>query len=180
MSRPTTAPITRPCRLAPVLLAAAALALGACSDDGGGDGEVTRAQYVQEADALCRRANADAKKLNTQAVNAVPGERGDEAVLAALEPILAKGYEQQRDDVREFTDLEAPSGDRQAVDELNESITQQTEILGQLVEAARDRDAQRFESASEEQDEAGERARDAASQLGLKECASGRNEADSG
>ena len=49
--------------------------------------EITRESYISKADAYCKTANAETKKLNRRAKRAAASQASNERILAALAPI---------------------------------------------------------------------------------------------
>lgn len=184
-----------------VLLLVAALLLPACGDDdndsgsdgagtqattqtdtqpdtGAQDGSVTRTEYIAEADAFCKKANAEAKVLNERAQDAVRGATGTKAQLEAIAPLLREGYEVQARSREEFKKIEYPAADRAIVEQLHAAYDKQTALVAELRDAAEAGDAARFRSVSTEQNRVKTTARRIAQDYGFKECGSGKNEAD--
>ena len=179
-----------------IVLLGAALALGACGDDDDDEASspatttdtqtqtttqadgVTKAEYIAEADAFCKKSNAEAKVLNERAQDAVRGARGAKAQLDAVAPILREGYEVQARSREEFKKIEYPPGDRATIEQLYAAYDRQTALVAELRDAAEAGDVARFRSVSEEQDRVKVRARGLARSYGFKECGSGKNEAD--
>ena len=85
-----------------------------------------------------------------------------------MAPMLQEGYEDQRKDNRRFATIEPPEADREIIEKLVTAYEEQTALLGRLADAARERDARRFVSLSEEQDKVTTSARGLAQELRLQ------------
>ena len=148
------------------------------ADAGPADEGVTRAEYIEEADAFCKKANEEAKGLNERLKEASRGASSADEQLDAIAPILAEGYEVQRRSRDEFKEIPYPAADREVVQRLFAAFDAQTALVKQLLDAAEAGDARRFRAAAGQQDRLKQRARALAQSYGFKECGSGKNEAD--
>ncbi len=163
------------------VLCAFALSLGAAacgdddSDDGGGSGggtstaapattepetaTLTKDEWIQQADAICERAEADAEALEPQSE--------DPKVIAeairGLEPLFAK----QREDLAA---LGAPDEIKSQVDEALGLLEQQAAILPQVATAVENNDEQAAQQASQAGDQLDDRLDAIAKEIGLQEC----------
>jgi hypothetical protein len=142
------------------------------------DGGPTREEYIAEADAFCKEANAEAKGMNERLQEAARSESTPRKQLAAIVPILEEGYEVQRRSRSEFKQIPHPPADREIVQRMHAAFDAQTDLVGRLLEAAEEGDLARFRTLTREQDRVKVEARGLARGYGFKECGSGKNEAD--
>jgi hypothetical protein len=82
------------------------LALSACGGGGEGDGDTTRAEFISNADALCKEHNQKLDQATEQLVSNPPPLSQEE--LDAFVEDYGKAYGDMADDLAE---LETPSGD---------------------------------------------------------------------
>lgn len=169
-----------------LLLIAGTVALAACggSDDNESDAsetttttEVTRANYIAQADAFCKESNAIAKRLNERSQRAVEGKTTDKARLAALAPILTEGYPIQALKGKEFAAIPRPPADEPTLAKLLALNEQKTALVGQLADAASSRDVKRASAVIAKQQRVAARSEQISKSYGFKECGSGANEA---
>lgn len=135
----------------------------ATSGCGGGDGGAsattggatstaapTRAAYIAQADAICRRTNERTAGTNEQIAEINRRATSTESALAQAAPILAEAYRSQRASVAEFRALPAPAGDAAAVDRVVAGIEEQVALIGRIADAADAGDAARMRALSAE------------------------------
>jgi phage tail protein X len=174
-------------RPVPFVLALLSVVLAACGS--GNDGKnaattgdtkaaPTRAEFIEQGDALCQKSNIRAKRQNTR-VQAVAEAAPDDATgLAKLAPLLREGLEDQQADVRAFERLTPPAGEEKQARKIAGLYGEQTALLTKLTEAAQKGDVQGVNEALAEQQPLKERVGNYVHGYGFKECGSGNNEAD--
>lgn len=146
--------------------------LVACGDSG-----PTREEYIAKADAFCKERNAEAKQRNEKLQKIVTEAQSEDEFFAKATPELEDGLEWTRDSQEEFKDIEPPEADKETIDKFVAATDEGIDRLEKMVEAARDRDLDRFTDIASEQENIGDRADQIAQDYGLKECGSGSNEA---
>jgi hypothetical protein len=100
--------------LAALFLAAAALALAACGDDGDGDGSggtLTKAEFIEQGDAICQEMYTQRDPLEVEAAKAA--QRGEPDRAADVFENAAEITENRMDELGE---LPAPEGDAETID----------------------------------------------------------------
>ena len=122
-------------------------------------------------------ANKDAKAKNEQLKLILSQAQNEGEALAELTPLLEKGYADKRAQDAEFEKIEPPPEDRDTVEKIRAAANEDTALLGQVAEAARSGDAQRFASLIEEQGRSRTRAEGLAQGYGLRESGSGAGNA---
>ena len=151
------------------------VALVACGDSG-----PTREEYIAQADAFCKERNTEAKKRNAKLQEIASAAKSEDEFFAKATPELEDGLEWTRDGQEEFKDIEPPEADKETIDKLVAATDDELDVLEKVVEAARDRDIERFADLANEQSNIDDRANQIAQDYGLKECGSGANEAGAG
>jgi hypothetical protein len=149
-----------------ILAAVAAIALIVAGCGGGddstteGDASLTKAEFVKQADGICKEANSEltvefqkfSKENNLPEGKEPTKEQGEELV----EEVLIPNVQQQSEDIRE---LGAPSGDEDRVaailDALDQGIEEAEEDPAALLDA---------------QDDTFDKANELAADYGLKVC----------
>jgi hypothetical protein len=153
------------------------LALAACGG-GGGSEEVSREDYIAAADTFCKEQNAEAKTRNEKLQKtATDAHSADEFFDRAI-PQLEEGLDWTRDKQQGFRDIEPPADDRATIDKLHDTIDEEIDLLERVVDAARDRDLEKFATLAEKQQTIDDRADAIAKDYGLKECGNDANLAD--
>ena len=109
-----------------VPLLAAALAISAC---GGDDGGPSKAEFIEEADAICRESEERSQQIAAAGFRDPQNPTGEE-VLAIIEKLLPI----QRETIADVRELEMPEDDE---DEIN-SILDRAEAATDEVAAIRD------------------------------------------
>lgn len=161
------------------LLAAAALALGACGDSGDGENPTpTRASYIEKTDALCEDSNKRTLKLNRDLQRAAETAEGNADLLKRLAPILRRGYGSVRDNAIAFRAVEAPPADEARIERIRKAYDRQADLARKLADAAADGDSARFRSVSAQQRRLVVSARRLARGYGFKECGSSKSDAN--
>jgi hypothetical protein len=154
-------------------LAAAALALAACGgDDGGGDGgsgaSPTKAEFIEQGDAICQEMYTQRDPLEVQAAKAA--ERGDPDRAADVFENAAEITENRMDELGE---LPAPDGDGDTVDDIVNDGKDSAEAAKDAAEAIRREDESALAEISNEGREATVAFNKAAIDYGFLVCGRG-------
>jgi hypothetical protein len=137
----------------------------------------TRAEFISAADTYCKRANAQAKRLNARLVQAQQAATDEQGALRAIAPLLRDGVPFERARLRALRAIEPPPKDEATIERYLDLASRQTRIVERLADAAKDADVKRFAAAGTEQIRLRKRAESIAKSYGFKECGSRRNEA---
>ena len=140
-------------------LLAAALALASCG--GGGKTALSKAEFVAQANAICK--DYDAR------INAL----GDPQSIEDLVGLVEKAKPIAEDGVAKLRALEAPEDLQAGYDDYLATGDVNIELLGQLGEAAKSGDAAAIEKIGTEGEANADKAHGIAAELGLTECAKG-------
>src|ERR1044072_9086616 len=141
----------RPDRLTSALaaaVAAGALALGACGDDGSkndsDDNGITRAEYIKQVDAICKRGAPQCQPSfrKVQALIDATGTYKSRLIKAA--PTLRTVYGLQEKKLNGFKQLEPPTADRAQVAEITTTATQTLKEFRNFLPAAGAGDLETF------------------------------------
>jgi hypothetical protein len=136
-------------------LVVASAGLGAC----GGDDGLSRAEYLEQGNALCRQANADLAKIPA------PSD------VAGLKDYVAKAKGVTTRAVDAFSALEPPEELREQHDAHVADGRQVIAMADELGEAAGSGDEAAFERLTAEGDRMDERSDARAERMGLGDCA---------
>jgi hypothetical protein len=147
-------------------LAALALASSACA----GDARPSRAEYVEKADATCRKYEQKLEPLGRELATAKGAGDVAGTIDRAL-PVVREG-------VAELRELEPPAGLEREANRWLRSNDRSVEKLEELREAAKENDLREFRRLAQAAKANEERAADRARALGLRDCA--QDEAVSG
>lgn len=148
----------------------AAVAAGCGGDDDSGGEASTRAAYIAQGDAICRKANAEIAATNAR-INQI--ERSATSAGQALKeaaPLLQQTADDQRASVAEFRALSAPAEDEAQVEKIVAGITDQVELVGKLADAAQAGDAARVQALGAELAGTRDRVRSLFQGFGFAEC----------
>jgi hypothetical protein len=157
-----------------LLASALSVALVACGDSG-----PTREEYIAKADAFCKERNTEAKERNQKLQEIATSAKSEDEFFEKATPELEDGLEWTRDGQEEFKDIEPPEADKETIDKLVAATDDELAALEKVVDAARDRDLDRFTDIANEQSNIDDRANEIARDYGFKECGSQANEAGS-
>jgi hypothetical protein len=147
----------------------AGLVAAGCGDSGGG-GDVSKADYIAEADSLCKKLNDDAEKIGDELQQSVQGVKSEDELFEKITPKLEEGLDLTRNGVEDFKNIEPPEADRATIDKLHGEMDKQVTLLEDVVAAAKDRDAQKFTQIADEGEKADDRTNQLAADYGFKEC----------
>jgi hypothetical protein len=139
----------RPSRIACVaLLAVVAAALGACGGDdsksSSDDNGITRAEYIKQVDAICKKVAQQSKPSfdKLQALIDASGTYKSRLIKGA--PTLRTVYDLQATKLRKFKALQPPTADRAQVAEITTTATQTLKEFRQFLPAADAGDLEKF------------------------------------
>lgn len=153
-------------------IAAAALALGAagCGDDGDSGpagGELTKAQFITEADKVCKEVEAATKTYSDQ-VDALPEGSDSERIANILEGGLAE----TRRGVGRLKALRPPSEGKRTIDAYFASIDKAIATYADLLQAVSAGDEAKASRLADQADPLFDEQRRLARQYGFKRCRS--------
>ena len=137
---------------------------------GCGDSGVSKSDYIAKADAFCKERNAEAKERNEKLQQVATEAHSESEFWSKATPVLEDGLEWARDTQEDFKDIEPPEADKETIDDLNAAIDQELDGLEKAVDAARDRDLDRFTDLANEQEKTDDRANEIARDYGFKQC----------
>lgn len=140
-------------QIARILVALTLLVLTGCSEDG-----LSKEEFIQEADAICREAEKRTEEIEPPRTPEALAEFVDEAERITGE-LLA--------DLRK---LEPPEEGRETIDNLLQRIQDALDTLPQLKEAAQTRAASRIQELGQELQQASSEANEIAQGYGLQVC----------
>lgn len=144
-----------------LLAGVAGLLAGTAACGGGADeDEVSRAQFIERADAVCRELRDE--------VNALPFSSPDADVLAGAFRDAARLGAQQVDELR---DLEVPAGDGEEIDAVLDLADRLNQVGRQAAEAKAAGDDVRFRALLQDSRDLQQRQRELALRYGFRACA---------
>lgn len=140
-----------------------ALAFGACGGDGGDnpveqDDTLTKAEYIEEADAICKSAAEDFETLEQP------------QSVEELEPFVNEAQERTETLISDLRDLEPPDEISDDVDTILTNLEQSVERFPDLLQAAKDQDVATIQEINTEIQENVNAANEAAQEIGLEQC----------
>ena len=151
------------------VLAAMALALAAGCDGGDGDGDegsaLTRTEFAQKANALCKEAAADRQTVISGIDPEAPGPEQAEQ--------LAEIVDIDQNLLEEVDDLVPPDADQDTVDQLLDQWRERIDLEDQLREATANDDAGEVSALQGQVQAVDGRANPIAGALLLNECTRG-------
>lgn len=151
-------------------LGSAALAVAACGDDGesaSSDKPLTKAQYISQADRICREVEASTKTYSDQ-VDKLPAGAGAERVGSILEGGLAE----TRKGVERLKALRTPTEDKATVEAYFASIDKAIAAYEGLVQAVRAEDEAKARRYAQRADPLFDEQRRLSTRYGFKQCRS--------
>ncbi len=137
----------------------AALALAGCG--GGGKTTLSKAEFIAQANAICKDYDARIDAL------------GDPASLEDLVGLVAKAKPIAEDAIAKLRALKAPEDLQAGYDDYLATGDVNAELLAQLGEAAKSGDGTAIEKIGTEGEDNADKAHGIAAELGLTECAKG-------
>jgi hypothetical protein len=136
------------------------LVLAGCGGDGGEGAEpLSKAEWIEQADAICAQADEDIEALGDPTTLDEVGELTDEASGIS------------RDALADLRALRPPDEDEATVDEMLDLVEQQIEIGEQIGEAARSGDQAEVQRLVAEAEPLEAEADEMGRQYGLDDCA---------
>ena len=142
-----------------VLVLAGAFALAGC----GGEDRLSKEEFVQKADATCKKYEKRLEPLERQLTQAQSIEEAGKIVDRAI-PVVREG-------VRELRELEPPEDLEGKVDRWLDLNEENTETLEKLRDAAKQGDEKKIAELAQEADENEKRGDRIAAEIGLEDCA---------
>lgn len=143
-------------------LVAAALGAAACGGGGGGEGErLTKAEYIAQADAICKDVNDRLDAL------------GAAESIEEFAELAASAVEIQEDGLADLKELKPPEEDQATIDEALALLDQQLALSQQIQEAAAAGDEAKVEELIAQIEPIDSEADQLAVEYGLTECGSG-------
>jgi hypothetical protein len=147
-------------RIPSAALALVVAALLAACGGGGGD-RLTKAEYIVQADAICKQADGEIAAL------------GDPKTLAELAELADRAVAIGRAELSKLRALKPPRADEATLDQAYDLIGRQLDLAGQIAAAARAGDQAKIQALVEQGNPIGREARKIATDYGLKQCGSG-------
>ena len=142
-----------------MLLLAGVFALAGC----GGEDRLSKEEFVQKADATCKKYEKRLEPLERQLTQAQSIEEAGKIVDRAI-PVVREG-------VAELRELEPPEDLEGKVDRWLDLNEENTKTLEQLRDAAKQGDEKRIAELARQADETEKRGDRIAAEIGLEDCA---------
>jgi ABC-type transporter Mla subunit MlaD len=133
----------------------------------------SRAAFIAQADAVCRRTNERIAATNARITQINRTATSESGALADAAPLLAETHRTQQASLAELRELAPPAGDEQTVDEIVRGLEQQVATVGSVAEAARAGDAARVRSLGSELQDVRSRAAALLRGYGFRVCGRG-------
>ncbi|MCC6224409.1 MAG: hypothetical protein IT201_13085 [Thermoleophilia bacterium] len=147
---------TRRAAAAVAALALAGVAAG-CGGGGGGD-RLSKEEFIAQADAICKQANADIDAL------------GEPTSLEEIVTLAASAIKIQEESLAELRALKPPEEDEATLNEAYDLVEQQVEVGKKVQAAAEAGDMETIEALIAENEPLDEQADQIALDYGLTEC----------
>jgi hypothetical protein len=145
--------------LSAFVVAAAGLAAGCGGDDDGiPTGDVSKQEYIAQADEICGRGDREIERAAREAFGARGPAPSEEQVVAFAEETVIPNVQGQLDDLRE---LEAPEADADRIEEIYDTAQENLDALAEDPGVLNNPDANPFAEANR-----------LARAYGLKKCGS--------
>jgi hypothetical protein len=167
-------------RLALAFILTVPLIAVGCGDDSGGGGDVSREEYIAQADEFCKKQNAEAEKIGDELEQAATGVESEGELFEKITPKLEEGAQLTKDGVEEFKNIEPPADDQATIDKMYAEMDKQVALLDDIVAAAKDGNTQKFTQIAEEGETADESLNQMANDYGFKECGESDTETGAG
>jgi prophage DNA circulation protein len=144
------------------ILVSSAVLLAACGGDGGDnpaeEETLTREQYIERADAICRTAAEDFENLDRP-------QSAEE-----LEPFVDQARDRTEALISDLRDLEPPDEISDEVDTILTNLESAVDRFPDLLEAADDQDVEAIQRINAEIQQEVDAANEAAQEIGLQDC----------
>lgn len=144
---------------ATLIAVALAVALAGCGGDGGGGNELSKAEWVAQADTICKRVNDRLEQTEQP------------KTMSELVTVLDQGLEDVNGAIADLRALEPPEDIEPEVDQWLAKVEEAATEIEKARDAAKAQNEERLSAALERgtrvNDEGNRRARE----IGLKECA---------
>jgi len=145
------------------------------SDSSGSSGssgtELTKEEFVTQANQICADASAESKKTEPEFTAAV--QKGDNAAAADA---LQKNQDASRASIDELEALVPPAADQAKIEAMTTLMDKQSELVPELIDAVRQGDSATISKVGKEGDALNKQIHAMADDYGLTECGS-KNEA---
>lgn len=152
------------------------VAASGCGDDGGDTTTTTtaaaptRAAYIAQGDAVCRRTNAGIAATNARIAQINRTATDAQQALADAAPLLATTAKAQRASAAEFRALQPPAGDTAEVAAIVAGIDEQVALVGEVADAAAAGDVARIKTLGAQLRTTRDRVRGLLQGYGFKVC----------
>jgi hypothetical protein len=148
-----------------VLAVVLAAAISGC----GGDKDVTRADYIAEATKDCKELRAKGEGISNRLQDLGNEAHSQDEFLAKAVPLLEEALDDERDQLAKLREIEPPQADREQIDRMLAETEKRNDELAEVVDAARERDIERFRTLAEDLRETEIRVRKMFGHYGFKE-----------
>ena len=145
---------------------ASALLLAACGSSGGGSNDSAKRGYINEADAICAKTNADMRETNARLDELARSARQ----VSEFQDDLADGQFEARDELDSLRKLPVPKGSEAAVKQILADRDHQLDLIDQLITASKRNDASAFKHLTDEVNGARQTVQGETQKFGLKIC----------
>jgi hypothetical protein len=134
------------------------LLLAGCGGGGDGGERLSKDEWIEEADAICARADEEVGALT------------EPSTLDEIPEFTESASEISREALADLRALQPPEEDQATVDEMLDLVEQQIELGEQIGEAARDGDQEEVQRLAAEAEPLEGEANEKARQYGLEDC----------
>jgi hypothetical protein len=142
----------------------------------GGDSGRSKSDYIAEADAFCKKQDAEARERNQKIQDLATSAKSEDELFEKVVPELEDGADWAGEQQEAFAKIEPPAADKATIDKINATNAEALAKLEDAIDAARDNDLDTFTKLAGEEQRIDERANAMARDYGFKECGSSSNE----
>jgi hypothetical protein len=135
-------------------------------------GEVTKAEFIEEADSICRSNRSAVDQFEKEAEEAIAEGESPKAIVEVAD-LIREVQPVLETEVNELTELEPPSADSAIIDQLFTSVEEQAEQTGELADALEAGENSKAREIEKEDEQANAKNRGIAQGYGFKACGSG-------